>query len=113
MVYGQVTAVPMEKRSQYFLCVCLLLALPCIVLLIYIPVHFIFIVSDIFTGTNNNEVNMAVDLRSCQKLLPLDHWFQRITFCFRGQQAEREDDMFYEEDEIYGEEHEEWPCLEW
>ncbi|XP_038564662.1 protein phosphatase 1D-like isoform X2 [Micropterus salmoides] len=27
--------------------------------------------------------------------------------------AEHEDDMFYEEDEIYGEEHEGWPCLEW
>nr|XP_046266232.1 protein phosphatase 1D-like [Scatophagus argus] len=26
---------------------------------------------------------------------------------------EHEDDMFYEEDEIYGEEHEGWPCLEW
>lgn len=27
--------------------------------------------------------------------------------------AEHEDDMFFEEDEIYGEEHEGWPCLEW
>ncbi|XP_036975025.1 protein phosphatase 1D-like isoform X2 [Acanthopagrus latus] len=27
--------------------------------------------------------------------------------------AEHEDDMFYEEDEIFGEEHEGWPCLEW
>lgn len=27
--------------------------------------------------------------------------------------AEHEDDMFYEEDEIYGEEHEGWTCLEW
>ncbi|XP_034406516.1 protein phosphatase 1D-like isoform X2 [Cyclopterus lumpus] len=26
---------------------------------------------------------------------------------------EDEDDMFFEEDEIYGEEHEGWPCLEW
>ncbi|XP_037604964.1 protein phosphatase 1D-like isoform X2 [Sebastes umbrosus] len=26
---------------------------------------------------------------------------------------ENEDDMFFEEDEIYGEEHEGWPCLEW
>lgn len=38
---------------------------------------------------------------------------QQITFCFRGQQPEPEDDMFYEDDEIYGEEHEEWPCLDW
>ncbi|XP_056141073.1 protein phosphatase 1D-like [Lampris incognitus] len=30
-----------------------------------------------------------------------------------GQQAEEEDGMFYEEDEIYEEEHEEWTCLEW
>ncbi|XP_017268197.1 protein phosphatase 1D-like isoform X2 [Kryptolebias marmoratus] len=29
------------------------------------------------------------------------------------QKAEHEDGMFYEEDEIYGEEHEEWTCLEW
>ncbi|KAM4620258.1 protein phosphatase 1D-like [Polymixia lowei] len=30
-----------------------------------------------------------------------------------GQQREEEDGMFYEEDEIYEEEHEEWTCLEW
>lgn len=36
-----------------------------------------------------------------------------LTFCFPGaQQAEHEDDMFYEEDEIFGEDHEEWSCLE-
>lgn len=27
--------------------------------------------------------------------------------------AEHEDGMFFEEDEIFGEEHEGWPCLEW
>ncbi|XP_060941755.1 protein phosphatase 1D-like isoform X2 [Limanda limanda] len=27
--------------------------------------------------------------------------------------AEHEDGMFFEEDEIYGEEHEDWTCLEW
>lgn len=58
-------------------------------------------------------VNVAVDFRSRQQPLSLDCRFHPITFCFRGQQAEHEDDMFYEEDEIYGEEHEEWPCLEW
>lgn len=34
-------------------------------------------------------------------------------FFFRGQQEEHEDGMFYEEDEIFGEEHEGWTCLEW
>ncbi|XP_062262710.1 protein phosphatase 1D-like isoform X2 [Platichthys flesus] len=42
-----------------------------------------------------------------------DHSFTQSLFCFRGQQAEHEDDMFFEEDEIYGEEHEDWTCLEW
>ncbi|XP_019941597.2 protein phosphatase 1D isoform X2 [Paralichthys olivaceus] len=42
-----------------------------------------------------------------------DHSFTKSLFCFRGQQAEHEDGMFYEEDEIYGEEHEDWTCLEW
>lgn len=36
-----------------------------------------------------------------------------LTFCFSGaQQAEHEDGMFFEEDEIFGEDHEEWSCLE-
>lgn len=59
---------------------------------------------------------MAADFRSHRQFLSVDHWFQQITLCFRGQQEEHdedEDDMFFEEDEIYGEEHEGWPCLEW
>lgn len=64
-----------------------------------------------------NSLKGLLTLRSYQLFLTLDSWFQQIVFCFffcfRGQQTEHEDDMFYEEDEIYGEEHEEWPCLDW
>lgn len=74
---------------------------------------FIVILFNTFTSLKYEGfvVNMAVDLRSYQ--LQWTNRFQRITLCFRGQQAEHEDDMFYEEDEIFGEEHEGWPCLEW
>ncbi|XP_068457389.1 protein phosphatase 1D-like isoform X2 [Clinocottus analis] len=33
--------------------------------------------------------------------------------CVVPKEEHDEDDMFFEEDEIYGEEHEGWPCLEW
>uniref|UniRef100_A0A672FGS8 Protein phosphatase, Mg2+/Mn2+ dependent, 1Db n=1 Tax=Salarias fasciatus TaxID=181472 RepID=A0A672FGS8_SALFA len=47
------------------------------------------------------------------KVKPREHRFTKSLFCFRGQQAEHEDGIFYEEDEIYEEEHEGWTCLEW
>lgn len=37
----------------------------------------------------------------------------QVSLCFQIQQEEHEDGMFYEEEDMFGEEQEGWSCLEW
>lgn len=108
------TALAMEKYTECF-CVFVCSSLCC--LFLYSSPFFLSVI--VF-----NAFSPAKIMKVCGRhgLLTLGHtssfypWTTGLNeslFVFGAQQAEHEDDMFYEEDEIFGEEHEGWPCLEW